>query len=507
MRRIIISVVLSISTFFTTNVAAQLSPAITSWIRNTTGLTGYGSISANVQSVYYTTTDVYVYATSIPSYSIGPWTNNPNTPSNQNKKWKITLSPTPKALPKTVTGLGNIGVWSNGVGIFNAKDGMSYNNAGVWNRNALYYEGVSFDACLGHPAPSGAYHNHVNPKCLYDQTATDVHSPIIGYAFDGYPIYGAYAYTNTDGTGPVKRMKSSYRLPANISYGIARTNGPSYSATYPAGCYIEDYTYQAGYGDLDQYNGRTCFTPEYPGPVGTYAYFVTIDSIGYPQYPFVVGPSYYGTVQAGNTGPTGGANTVPANATLFSGVLPIELNDFSGINIGKNNKLSFTTASEINCKGFDIEYSLDGRNFSLLQNIASRSLNGNSNLPLQYELTDNKTTAGIVYYRLKQIDLNGAFKYSKIISIKRFSAPLNIRIYPNPITNNIVQFTVSDNTKNLNAEIIDAQGRVLVSHLFKANRYQTTCILPAAYLNPGYYWVSFESGGNKIVQKVLFAEE
>ena len=89
---------------------------------------------------------------------------------------------------------------------------MSYNNAGVWNQNALYYEGISFDACLGHPAPGGNYHNHVNPSCLYNHNNSSVHSPILGYAFDGYPIYGAYAYANADGTGGIARMVSSYQI-------------------------------------------------------------------------------------------------------------------------------------------------------------------------------------------------------------------------------------------------------------------------------------------------------
>ena len=52
----------------------------------------------------------------------------------------------------------------------------------------------SFDDCLGHPAPNGEYHLHVNPTCLYDDSDDQNHSPIIGYAFDNFPIYGAYGY-------------------------------------------------------------------------------------------------------------------------------------------------------------------------------------------------------------------------------------------------------------------------------------------------------------------------
>lgn len=291
---------------------AQLTPEVTSWIINA-GETGYNGIESNVQSVQYSAANVYISATCIPGYDIGPWAGNPNTPANQNFVYKLTRTPVQNTGTLTQTALGHIGVWTNGVSVFNAKDGMSYNNAGVWNRNALYYEGSSFDDCLGHPAPNGEYHHHVNPTCLYDDTDSLNHSPIIGFAFDGYPIYGAYAYTNTDGTGAIKRMRSSYVL----SSATTRTNGPAVNSTYPAGCYIEDYIFTQGAGDLDVHNGRFCITPDYPN--GTYCYFVTLDNTLYPEYPFVIGPTYYGTVPSGNTGPNGGHNTISESVTTYTG--------------------------------------------------------------------------------------------------------------------------------------------------------------------------------------------
>ncbi|MEI8279909.1 MAG: YHYH protein [Bacteroidota bacterium] len=288
-------------------------PAVTSWVRNTTGATGYGGILSNVQTVQYDASNVYISCTCIPGYSIGPWTGNPNTPSNQNFVFKITRNPQQNTGTPVAVGLGHIGVWTNGVSIFNASDAQSYNNAGVWNRNAYYYEGPGFDNCLGHPQQQGEYHHHVSPKCLYDQTDSTHHSPIIGYAFDGFPVYGAYAYTNVNGTGAIKRMKSSYVL----STATTRTNGPAVDATYPAGCYMEDYIYTAGAGDLDSRNGRFCVTPEYPQ--GIYAYFVTIDDALQPAYPYTLGTTYYGTVQSGNTGMTGGHNTPPGSDTTYTG--------------------------------------------------------------------------------------------------------------------------------------------------------------------------------------------
>lgn len=299
---------------FSYSAFSQLTPEITSWIINPGGEIGYNSIPSNVQTVQYSTGNVYVSCTCIPGYDIGPWTGNPNTPANQNFVFKITRNPQQNTGAGTNVGLGHIGVWSNGVSIFNVSDGMSYNNSGVWNRNAYYWEGPSFDECLGHPQQTGEYHHHVSPKCLYDVTDSTVHSPIIGYAFDGFPVYGAYGYTNTNGTGAIKRMRSSYV----VSSATTRANGPAVGPGYPAGCFIEDHVYNAGSGDLDQRNGRFCVTPDYPN--GIYAYFVTIGDDLLPVFPYTFYGTYYGVVQAGNTGPGSGHVTITEPTTVYTPV-------------------------------------------------------------------------------------------------------------------------------------------------------------------------------------------
>ena len=290
-------------------------PEITSWILNTNGNTNpsFPNYLTNVQDVCYTSTDVYLSCTCIPGYDIGPWSQNPNQPINQNFIFKINLYPEENTGSKTKAPMGHTGVWINGVSIFNAEDGMSYQNQGVWNQNALYFEGVSFDDCLGHPAPNGEYHLHVNPTCLYDDSDNENHSPIIGYAFDNFPIYGAYGYDDINGGGGIKRMESSYQF-RNITN---RINGPSL-CQYPLGAYIEDFEYVSGLGDLDEYNGRYCVTPEYPN--GIYAYFVTIDANLDPAYPYTPGPYYYGIAQgSGNIGPQSGHHTIPSNCIPYTG--------------------------------------------------------------------------------------------------------------------------------------------------------------------------------------------
>src|SRR5271169_19490 len=93
----------------------QLNPVITSWIINTTGAVGYDNIPSNVQKVQYDSNYVYISATCIPGYDIGPWSGNPNVPSNQNFVYRIPLSPVQNTGTLTTVGLGHTGVWTNGV--------------------------------------------------------------------------------------------------------------------------------------------------------------------------------------------------------------------------------------------------------------------------------------------------------------------------------------------------------------------------------------------------------
>jgi hypothetical protein len=125
-----------------------------------------------------------------------------------------------------------------------------------------------------------------------EEVSSTYHSPIIGWAYDGNPIYGPYGFTTPTG-GVVKPMLSGYEL-------VSKTNRPSLS-TFPQGFFNEDYEFK-GNGDLDEHNGRFCVTPDYPN--GVYAYFSTIspNSVdadgpfrGYkrPTYPYFIGTSFY----------------------------------------------------------------------------------------------------------------------------------------------------------------------------------------------------------------------
>jgi hypothetical protein len=120
------------------------------------------------------------------------------------------------------------------------------------------------------------------------------HSPIIGWAYDGNPIYGPYGYTNPlDNLSPIKRISSSYRLISQIP-----SNRPSVSL-YPLGAFVEDYEFVNGLGDVDTSNGRFCETPDFPE--GRYCYFITVDSFGKGIFPYILGKTYNSVVVKNNT--------------------------------------------------------------------------------------------------------------------------------------------------------------------------------------------------------------
>lgn len=342
---------LTLSLLLAASLKAQLNPAITHWLINTTGLTGshyiqgsgnaiQDNVLANVQTVQYSANNVYVTTKGIPAYVTGPFLDgNPSLATSQNAIFKLPLNPVSNPGTLSPTTGGNIGIFINGVALFDYRDGVAWNTQTnslcggpgnppcpggpaanmPWNRDAVLAEKQGFDCSKGHPA-QGNYHHHQNPSAfkldlqvisticdIYDADGLYVpdstqHSPLIGYAYDGFPIYGAFGFQNADGTGGIVRLKSGYQL-RNITTrthwadGTDVADGPAVSSNYPLGYFREDYEFIAHPGQedyLNANNGRFCVTPEYPN--GIYCYFATVDENWNSAYPYVIGPKFYGIV-------------------------------------------------------------------------------------------------------------------------------------------------------------------------------------------------------------------
>ena len=135
--------------------------------------------------------------------------------------------------------------------------------------------GFGVDEHNAHVQPGGLYHYHASPMALFD-TDGNVESPVIGFASDGYPIYGNYFNDN----GTVRSATSSYALKSGAREDIVY-NGTTYSpgGTYD-GTYTSDWEYIADSGDLDECNGMIVD--------GVYGYYLT------DTYPWVLS-CYKGT--------------------------------------------------------------------------------------------------------------------------------------------------------------------------------------------------------------------
>ena len=236
------------------------------------------------------------------------------------------------------TPLGAIGIAANGVILFNPSAGAGGNPPANFNWNAAgaeTYINFGEDSCGGHPENTGQYHHHDSDflECWKDNAIMasyndyygssqyngdnirhpDGHSKIIGYAFDGFPIYGPYMYSSPwNANSDITLGTSSYRVRSEEvdnrpTYGDSQQNPP-------AGSLMQDWEYAEGLGNLDSHNGRFCITPEFQ--TGTYAYFLTaeLDSESnlIPTFPYLIGLT---TRELIDTPPNNGAATPPAPPT------------------------------------------------------------------------------------------------------------------------------------------------------------------------------------------------
>ena len=159
--------------------------------------------------------------------------------------------------------------------------------------NNILYNNVNDTTTEANELIRSSYNNLQYSICGYSKVVQDnfgddgtKHSPIIGWAYDGNPIYGSYGYSNAnDKNSSLKKLVSGYTLNTNNI-----SNRPS---GFSAGFFIDDYKFTNS-GDLDEYNGRYCVTPEFPN--GVYAYFATsvVDSqsnvVG--SFPYFIGDRY-----------------------------------------------------------------------------------------------------------------------------------------------------------------------------------------------------------------------
>lgn len=237
------------------------------------------------------------------------------------------------------------------------------------------------------------------------------------------------AWTNGDGNGRLVVARLSFIAPvlptdnklyaASAAFGMADStgpgnyivySGPSSPVTVTGLALLTDYTY-----DVYEYNGK------------------------YMHIKF----------------------TFPVSSNAST--LPVKLTAFTAAARSNDALVSWTTASEINNKGFDVERSADGHTFVKAGFVKGA---GNSNTILNYNFTDagafTAANSNVLYYRLKQLDADGRYTYSAVVRVNKNAEAMNaLSIHPNPFANSYRVSFDAVNAGTVNLKMVDLQGKVV----------------------------------------------
>ena len=200
----------------------------------------------------------------------------PNEVSEQSHLFTVSKNPEIASTTTALSLRSDDAVMLNGVildllaaacyGISDGRTGCGDDVQNPWRYDPMHADNnFATDTHNAHSQPDGTYHYHGDPKALYDQDGGAA-SPVIGFAADGFPIFGPYINDN----GSIRKSVSSYRLKSGNRQAIGTNPGGAYDGTF-----IQDYEYVSGLGDLDECNGMTLN--------GQYGYYIT------EVYPWVLG--------------------------------------------------------------------------------------------------------------------------------------------------------------------------------------------------------------------------
>jgi uncharacterized delta-60 repeat protein len=190
-----------------------------------------------------------------------------------------------------------------------------------------------------------------------------------------------------------------------------------------------------------------------------------------------------------------GASLALARLNNSNIILPVHLTKFAAQKELQSVLLQWTTTSEIHTDRFEIEKSMDGRNYN---RIATVNAQGNNASGMDYHSKDLQP-AMINFYRLKIIDQDGSFTYSKVLVV-RFEERMTVQAFPNPVKNDLnVQFKVPAGKVDL--ALFDAAGRLVRNRQVTSNGNQLTVLVDMSGLTRGIYVLKVGVQSIKIIKE------
>ncbi len=276
----------------------------------------------------------------------------------------------------------------------------------------------------------------------------------------------------------------SMDVPVRFYYTTTDFNEVNAASTFVTG-HSDMFVYKInGTDNPDPSTGHTgVTTAEYEQPLWTYN---TFGSYHYAEF----------SVSSFSGGGMGGGGD--------AGAFPVELVDFTANVLRNDVVLSWATATETNNKGFEIERSLDSRNF---ESIAWVNGQGNSSDYKQYTYTDKRLPIGqTYYYRLKQKDFDETFNYSPIIAVELSDRNKLFTIRPNIIDKEEITINFSNDfasyvQQGAIIQVFDIVGNEVYRKMLKATRPNVP--LQIEQLTGGYYYLKIQAGGFSGVEKFL----
>ncbi len=183
--------------------------------------------------------------------------------------------------------------------------------------------------------------------------------------------------------------------------------------------------------------------------------------------------------------------------------LPLTLIEFNGRVDNDNALLNWKTTDEVNTSSFDVERSLDGRNFTIAGNVIAANQPGIN----FYAFTDpqiNSFGVPLVYYRLKQIDIDGRYEYSPVIILSIDNSRTIVNFYPNPVNGQAKLVITINEAQHITGKVIDNNGRVVLHHQWRVPAGSSSLSFDAAGLSKGLYYL--EINGEKIAKRIRFVK-
>lgn len=193
---------------------------------------------------------------------------------------------------------------------------------------------------------------------------------------------------------------------------------------------------------------------------------------------------------------SGGQGKDTVSITKLSFALPLSFEFIKAQNLGNSNLINWTTSQEINNSYFEVQRAANGNNFTTIGVVTA--LNGNKN---SYSFTDAAALQGTSYYRLKQVDKDGAFTYSKTVVVKNTNNKLVVEYFPNPATSNLSVLIAAANNGTIQVLVTDVQGRIIKQEQWNKQQLQLRKEINVAALKAGNYQltVQFANGQKQTI--------